>query len=573
MDRNEFIYLKNINYIDYEEALHKLLRNNYSNDVHYNSIIISTILYIMQQNDIDNWEELYSYIMDMTLEKEVKKVLLAQVERIDDDILNIYESYNDDVIISYILFSKTPTFSKLFVDSTPDTVNHMALGLLDIKKGESLLEACSGKGSFFVTTAGYDEKFNLYGIEESRSNFIISKIRAYFLDIDMKVYNADIFSTEWRANKFDKIFSHYPLGKTINSITQDLAKYAEEYSFLKDINKNASSGWLYNLIIMDLLKENGKAVVVVDNAAIWNDSDTEFRRMFWKNRWVECVISLPAKILSSSLAEYSLLVLSKKNNSVKFIDASNYYTSTRRLSYMSEDQIASILDLYQNEDLETLVLDYEDIKYPYNLSAKHYLRKRDTKYDRNFDSIVFDIKRGASINSKQLDEMASREPTQFRYLKINNIDGGVIDSNMPYITGIAENQEHFILEDGNIILCKSGYPFKVAVYSKENNESVIPTGNMYIIRLDTTMYNPYFVKAYLESEDGQNGLIMLSKGTTIKNISIKDLRRLKIPNVSLEKQNEFVQRYVMLTEDIEREKEVLEDLIDSKNNLIKEFIK
>lgn len=573
MEKKDFIYLKNINVYDYEEALHRILRSSYHEKLHYNSIIISTILYLMQKNYIDNWEDLYTYIMDMRIEKEVKKILLSQIETIDDDMLNLYDSFSDDVLLAYILFSRDNVFSKTYIESTPDTVNDIAYGLLDLKEGEKLFDACSGKGSFFVNTANYDIQNELFGIEISKDNFIISKIRAYFMGLEIKVYNTDIFSREWRVEKFDKIFSNYPLGKTLNSIGATLEKYEDEYGLLKDHNKNASSGWLFNQVIMESLKEDGKAVVVMDNAAIWNDSDIEFRRYFLKNKWIETIISLPSKIFSSSLADYSLIVLSRNNESIKLIDASNYYTSTRRLNYMSLDQISSILSLYRNDDLESLNLDYDDIKYPFNLSARYYLRKRDIKYDRNFDSIVFDIRRGASINSKQLDEMTTTEETKYRYLKINNINEGYIDKKMPYITGIDVNYEQFILEDENIILCKSGYPFKVAVYYKTKDETVIPTGNLYIIKLDTSMYNPQFVKAYLESEEGQKGLIMLSKGTTIKNISIKDLRRLKIPNVTLERQNEFVDKYVNVSDEITMLKQKLTEKLSEKNDLIKDFLK
>ena len=87
------------------------------------------------------------------------------------------------------------------------------------------------------------------------------------------------------------------------------------------------------------------------------------------------------------------------------------------------------------------------------------------------------------------------------------------------------------------------------------------------------MYNPQFVKAYLESEEGQKGLIMLSKGTTIKNISIKDLRRLKIPNVTLERQNEFVDKYVNVSDEITMLKQKLTEKLSEKNDLIKDFLK
>lgn len=69
-------------------------------------------------------------------------------------------------------------------------------------------------------------------------------------------------------------------------------------------------------------------------------------------------------------------------------------------------------------------------------------------------------------------------------------------------------------------------------------------GNLYIIRLDTNKVNPYYIKAFLESEKGIAALKEIAVGTAVLNIGVAQLNTLSIPLIPLAEQEEFVKDYI-----------------------------
>ena len=70
------------------------------------------------------------------------------------------------------------------------------------------------------------------------------------------------------------------------------------------------------------------------------------------------------------------------------------------------------------------------------------------------------------------------------------------------------------------------------------------SGNLYIIELDTETVNPYYIKAFLESDMGQNEIKSIMVGTTIPSIGATQLGTIKIPLIPLSQQEEFVAKYL-----------------------------
>ena len=61
-----------------------------------------------------------------------------------------------------------------------------------------------------------------------------------------------------------------------------------------------------------------------------------------------------------------------------------------------------------------------------------------------------------------------------------------------------------------------------------------------VIEIDEEKANPYFIKAFFESEQGIAALKSIVVGSTIPNIGVESLKSLKIPIPSLEEQNKIV---------------------------------
>ena len=97
---------------------------------------------------------------------------------------------------------------------------------------------------------------------------------------------------------------------------------------------------------------------------------------------------------------------------------------------------------------------------------------------------------------------------------------------------------------------KNGYPYKIAVASISDEKEVLANGNLYIIDVDKTKANPYYLKAFFESEEGVAALKRISVGSVIPNIGLSSLKELEIPLPSLEEQNKVANRYLAIVDEI-----------------------
>lgn len=68
----------------------------------------------------------------------------------------------------------------------------------------------------------------------------------------------------------------------------------------------------------------------------------------------------------------------------------------------------------------------------------------------------------------------------------------------------------YCLKDRDLIIAKSGIPIKVAVADITDDSEILANGNLYIVDIDESKSNPYFIKAFLDNDLGHkilNGTI------------------------------------------------------------------
>ena len=187
-----------------------------------------------------------------------------------------------------------------------------------------------------------------------------------------------------------------------------------------------------------------------------------------------------------------------------------------------------------------------------------------------FESIIKSISRGASCSAKQLDEMISESVTNMQYLMLANIQDGIIDDKLPYLSYIDSKYEKYCLKNNTLILSKNGYPYKIAVASVPDGQRILANGNLYIIELDEEKANPYYVKAFLESEQGHAVLKSITVGATIPNIGVDKLKNIKIPLPPIEEQERIAQKYQAILDEIAVVKLRLEKAMNKLHHIFDE---
>lgn len=461
-----------------------------------------------------------------------------------------------------------------FAMTTPDSILRLVHCLWSVSAGDKVADLCCGTGSYSESEAFNQTGAHFFGYEVNVESYTVALMRSELLDSDIHVQLCDVFSLPQNENvqKFDKIFSNYPFGMRLR-FSGEGADYMERLSDkYPGISKGTSSDWVFNALLCDLLAEDGKAIAIMTNGGTWNTVDIQMRKYFVEKKMVECVITLPNRIFPYTNVGTTLIVFSRNNEAVRMIDASQICQQGRRQNEFSDENIETIVEALHTDAEYSKEVSIEELRAnEYNLSLERYVQKAPA-FDNGvpFGSIIKSISRGAPCTANQLDTMISNKITDMQYLMLANIQNGMIDDRLPYLTSIEPKYEKYCLKNNDLILSKNGYPYKVAVATVKEGQRILANGNLYIIELDESLANPYYVKAFLESKQGVATLKSITVGVAIPNIGVDKLKKILIPLPPMEEQNKIAQRYQAAQDEISLIKIRLERAIDKLHRVFDE---
>ncbi len=438
---------------------------------------------------------------------------------------------------------------------TPDSLVELALHLLDIRPNDSVADIGCGTGSFILEAAKRNPTAQCIGYEIATKPKAVAAIRAKLTKGNVEIRQCDAFELIQSNNdseKFDRIFSNYPFGMRLRNLGAGQSYLEQITKKFPDISKATSSDWLYNSLLVDLIKPTGKAIGFMTNGSTWNSIDRSTREYFVKNGLIECVISLPERLFDYTNIPTTLVILSHGNKQVRLVDASELYQRGRRQNELSDKNIAIILEACKTDyKYSKLVSNQELSKNDYVLNPSRYFSETVTfENGVPFGSIINSITRGAHCTAAQLDTMISDKKTNMQYLMLSNIQNGLIDEKLPYLGGIDSRYEKYCIKDNCLLLSKNGYPYKVAVARIKDGQRILANGNLYIIELVEKKANPYYIKAFLESEKGIQSLKSITVGATIPNIGIEKLKSISIPLPSMQEQQKIADKYLATLDEI-----------------------
>lgn len=498
--------------------------------------------YVAEENNIDDPDDLLSHIEYKVSEQRAMFVKELAGEYLDVS-LQLAKTYDENHLLGYLYIFPRDNYGKGMNEfGTPESISKLALKILGIKDGDKVADMGSGVGDFLMFAS--ERKNPFYGIELNTYSYEISKIRTELFADNAVVELGDMFTLS-PEKKFDKIFSNYPFGMRISYLRTG-AEYVDElHKRIPDIKKATSSDWIFNSLLVDHLADKGKAVAVMTNGSTWNSIDQKIREYFVRSGLVEAVIALPARLFEFTSISTTLIVMSKGNKSIRLIDAKDFCEQGRRQNIITDSDIDAIIRLLDEDGEEAINVDLQELAHnDFVLNPSRYLEKTVEIEDGvEFGSLMKRITRGAPIKASELDEMVSDEPTDTQYLMLSNIQNGMIAEDLPYLKELDSKLDKYCISNRNLLLSKNGAPFKVAVAEVEDGRKLLGNGNLFIIELDEEKVNPYFLKAFLDSEVGTAVLKSIVVGATIPNISAESLKKLIVPLPSMEKQEEIAKLY------------------------------
>ena len=435
---------------------------------------------------------------------------------------------------------------------TPSCVNKLALAILDVQQGEHVADLGCGYGNFLVELAEVCEDAALYGIDVNSAAACIAQIRMDLIGGNARIANDDMLSCDTDA-LFDKVFSNYPFGMRFTKMGRG-GKYYDAYRTGETgFGRPSSADWMFNKVICDSLAPNGKAVAIMTNGAAFNGGDKQARKYYLDNGMIQAVMALPGNLFRYTAISTTLIVLGHNDGPVRFVDASDLTVPGRRWDTMGDDEIdEAVRRLSEDGDFSRLVDKGELAANEYSLFPSRYLgREIELVNPTPLGKLADDIERGAGLTAKDLDAITTDEDAGISYLRLSDITDGRIGSDLPHISTLDPKLEKQCLRTGDLVMSKNGAPFKIAVAEVPEGQTILTNGNLYILRLDQEHVSPYYVAAFLASEDGKELMSRMVVGTTIPNLPLKNLKDIEIPLPSLDEQQAIADAYNARLDEIE----------------------
>ena len=601
IDREYYEKLKTINYSDVETTLEKTLEKYIKESrepIYIGAKDIALLLVILQDPIL--YKKLLSK-EDSNLSYDIKwaKYIIFEEDNGGDFIPYVnplINKFGKDELLAFVLFSSN------YLDYNDKKVifegsTKLYLNLLDIKNNDKILilEDKDLDSSFLIESSFKNSNITIYSNKKS-SDIDISLIPEVYNNIELELLTDErgrpksnfeyLKARVEQKEKLDKILLAPSL--TFEYSKNDEEKYRNmiqnDFNFQNEILEKTSLEWLFNLLTINHLKDDGRALSVVKINTLSNPKNKNIRKYFIENGYIESIILLPENILIGSSVSLALIVFSKGNKKIRFVDASNFYTKERRKKgdrlnptkkILEENNIRDIFKFLNSDDNSEISISKGIEAFSendYNLDVIENIEvipefENSKKIKELIDKkIIKDIIRGSQISLDELKDLRSHEETPYIYLTLSNINDGFIEyENIEdYLKKIPEKQEKFCIKNNAFLISKIGNPpYKFVVAQIPENRKIIASGNFAIIEVNEKKLNPWYLAAFFMTDIGVKVLKKAYIGVNFSSLSIKKLEEIAIPVPSIEEQNRIAQRYIDAITEIKNMKKDLKDKIQA----------
>lgn len=456
--------------------------------------------------------------------------------------------FSDDELAGIVMSNEWDDGKTYGMYTTVDALARIGASVLGVRPGKSIADLCCGVGSFMRIAVDEFGADSFYGRDFFFESVVIAKMRSSLLDGGQVIENKSI--TAKVRDRFDIVFLDGPLGARVKGDERELFQEACEALLGKVVVR--SSEWMFALRAMGCLKKDGRMAFVTYGGPLFNGSDEAVRRELAKQGRIQCVIALPERILFpyTGIAPY-LVVVSSGNERIRLVDATDLGERERRCTTLSDADVEEIASRVSNGGDTVVDADLAELSANgWVLDPRRYVSRVEVEGGVPLGSLVKQIGRGGNIPARELDERITEERTPYRYLMIKDVEGGEISEDLPYLTDIRDGEGRFCLQDGDIVLGKMR-PFKSARARLREGETILCTGNLFIIRPDEEEVDPTYLTLFLASDTAISQLRSLCAGTTIPSVPIRALRTLQVPIVPREEQRRIAGEYEAIREEIE----------------------
>lgn len=466
-----------------------------------------------------------------------------ELQQYIEDVMRIFAQYQkenaDGLAVLYALILEMADRNREY-QITPASVQKLIVDLMGTKKVCKLAELCCGGAGLGMALwdrlAVRNEEVVFHGEEKDRLLCDIARVNLFVHHIlNGEILERDVLdipNTD-ENQSYDMIVMDVPRGRNIT----ELYNYNDP-RLLYFNKKNIYPDWIFIQDVLYRLSKEGSAAVLVTAGALVRMNEEILRRQVIVNDWLEAVITLPFNLYPKQYTGTELLIFNKNKPAVRrdkviFIDISQECygegshaceitkrgINLAREIFWGAKEVEGISAVCDKTKLEEEYCSFKPIQYIHHAE--------EWEFDSNIVlEDIAEVIRGAQV-ARKTDVI---EKGGAYFINIKDIrDKRLRLENADHVS--RENsvcKEKYKIRQEDILITSKGTALKLAIVEDSPPEAYI-SGNITMIRVNRSKYNPYVLFEYLNSKQGQIALERIQSGTTIRILSNASLKKLKIP--------------------------------------------
>jgi type I restriction-modification system DNA methylase subunit len=434
-----------------------------------------------------------------------------------------------------------------FADNSSKELIELAYNLLKIEDNDSVFDLGSGLGSFLAGVNYYSKLDKVHvstlnGLEINHNVQSISRMAMeLIIDSNSSTKSKIVYSnilTDDNHFSYNKGFVFPPLGiKIMGSDSVFKTIYSDVV-----LSPRNTPDWIFiDRLLKNLKGSEKRAFAITTGRALFNAADKDYREYLVKQGLLEGVIELPQCLFDKTNIKLFALVFSTNNENVKLFDASAFVTNEKNNNSNSVD-VKEIISFYWSSSVTSKSI--EELSEFQNWIPSTVLIDIVKPKNGVKLSEVSTVFTGSQYTIRNFQDKISHTKTNYQLLTSGDIQDGTIDVNkLDYINNSDIKLDKHALAKNDVVITSKSSKVKIAVIDFDPTEKIIVTGGMIIVRPNTSMLNPTYLKIFLESEQGQRVLKSIQKGMTIVTLNSKELAEIMIPLPPIDHQYKMAKKF------------------------------
>lgn len=283
------------------------------------------------------------------------------------------------------------------------------------------------------------------------------------------------------------------------------------------------------------LNTNGELVIILPARVTFASGSVADLRNFIQQMYRLIEISeLPAGIFEGTgIQTYMLIIGGDKVDAIDDVTIRKYKTDT------IPTRVNPATELLIDNETFVMISELEE-QGDWNLNKLFASQDEDWQrfmgVNKVFLKDVAEVFRGKAVNKKDINGI-------YGVINIANLKEYSIDyDSLDHLDEMERKVANYVLESGDVLLPARGTAIRTAVF-EEQCYPCIASSNIIVIRPNQKELSGTYLKVFLDSPLGGKLLAATQQGTSVMNISYKDLMNVEIPLPSIEDQMQIAEEY------------------------------